>query len=471
VSREPDQKLYEQPEFDHQTVFIPDGQNVKVLVASRLLVVKGSDRGKEFTVRKERVTIGRSQNCDFSLSDRAISGLHAELVTEERGRLVRDLNSKNGILFMGHRVNELFLQSGTHFQVGNDLLRFEPLEEHFEIPISPHNRFGTARGRSVKMREVFAVLEKVSLSTLPVLLLGETGTGKELLASAVHAKSKRKRRPFVVLDCGAVPPKLIESTLFGHEKGAFTGANRTHRGLFEEADGGTLFIDEVGELLPELQPKLLRALEQKEIQRVGGVRAIPVDVRIVAATNRDLRGDLRAMVEDGRFREDLLYRLSVVEVRVPPLRAHPEDIAYLAEHFVEKGNQIRRQHGLPPAKLDADARKMLESYPWPGNVRELSNVLERSLYLAEGKTIGRGELQLDLFGGGKQPFLTANFKDKYKQAKAQLLERFEREYLLNLLRAHGGNLTRAAKQAGLVRHHLRELCRRHGIPAGAESSD
>jgi transcriptional regulator with GAF, ATPase, and Fis domain len=270
-----------------------------------------------------------------------------------------------------------------------------------------------------------------------------------------------------VLDCGAVPPKLIESTLFGHEKGAFTGANRTHRGLFEEADGGTLFIDEVGELLPELQPKLLRALEQKEIQRVGGVRAIPVDVRIVAATNRDLR----AMVEDGRFREDLLYRLSVVEARVPPLRARPEDIAYLAEHFVEKGNQIRRQHGLPPAKLDVDARKVLESYPWPGNVRELSNVIERSLYLAEGETIGRGELQLDLFGGSQQPFLAANFKDKFKHAKAQVLERFEREYLLNLLRAHGGNLTRAAKQGGLVRHHLRELCRKHGIPAGAESPD
>jgi transcriptional regulator with GAF, ATPase, and Fis domain len=466
MSRGTDEKLYEQPKFDERTIVISNEQNVKVLVASRLLVVKGEDRGKEFTVRKEHITIGRSSNCDFSLSDRAISGLHAELVTNEKGRRVRDLDSKNGILFMGHRVNELFLQPGTHFQIGNDLLRFDPLEEHFEIPISPYNRFGAARGRSVKMREVFAVLEKVSLSTLPVLLLGETGTGKELLASAVHAKSKRKRRPFVVLDCGALPPKLIESTLFGHEKGAFTGANRTHRGLFEEANRGTLLIDEVGELLPSLQPKLLRALEQKKIQRVGGVRTIPVDVRIVAATNRDLR----AMVEGGRFREDLLYRLSVVEVRVPPLRARPEDISYLAEHFIEKGNQIRRQHNLPPVKLNADARAVLDSYPWPGNVRELSNVIERSLYLSEGKTIGRGELQLDLFGGGQPPFLPTNFKYPYKQAKAQLLERFEREYLLNLLRSHGGNLTRAAKQAGLVRHHLRELCRRHNIPAGAGTS-
>jgi len=448
-----------------RTVFIPEGKNYKILVASKLTVIRGPDEGRELVVRKEVVTIGRSRSCDLTLSDKAVSSTHAELVTGEQGRVVRDLGSKNGVIFMGHRVGELTLQPRTQFQIGNNMLRFEPLQARHRIPFSQRDHFGQALGRSVSMREIFAVLEKVATSDLPLLLQGETGTGKELLSSAVHMYSFRKNRPFVVLDCGAVSPDTIESTLFGHEKGAFTGAEQRHRGVFEEADGGTLFLDEVAELSLYLQPKLLRVLQQKEIQRVGAVEPIAVDVRIVAATHRDLR----AMVEAGSFREDLLYRLSVFEVRIPPLRERIDDIPFLTDHFMEQGNQVRTQLGLLPVQLDDDAVELLIAHPWPGNVRELGNVIERAISLAEGELIGRHELENHLFGGARQPVLPTNLQEPYKQAKARLLERFERQYLMKLMKATGGNLTRAARHAGLVRHHLRELCHRYGIACGAEA--
>jgi len=446
-----------------RTVFIPKGKNYKVLVSSRLMVVKGPDLDCELIAEKERITIGRSKSCDMTLEDPAVSNLHAEFITIENGRLIRDLQSSNGVYFKGHRVNELFLQPGTIFQIGNDHVRFDPLKKHNKIPFSRRNNFGKALGCSIKIREIFSVLEKVATSELGLLLYGDTGTGKELLSSAVHGYSFRKNRPFVVFDCGAVSDKLIESTLFGHEKGAFTGAESLHHGVFEEADGGTLFLDEIGELDLALQPKLLRVLESKEIQRVGGVERIPVDVRIIAATNRDLR----KMVEEDKFREDLLYRLSVVEVQIPPLRERIDDIPFLVEHFVEEGNRVREELGMAPVQLDDQALDLLISHPWPGNVRELRNIIERALYLAETEAVGRQELHLNLFGSDEQPLLKANLLEPYKKAKARLVERFERQYLMKLMQEHEGNLTRAAKHAGLVRHHLRELCKRYGVPCGA----
>jgi len=439
------------------TVFVSEERDFKLLRSGKLVVVEGEDRGKELVVEKERVTLGRSTVCDLSLRDGSVSGIHCEVVAGPEGFLLRDLGSTNGIFMLGHQILELYLRPGSEFQAGNNLIRFEPLDNMVKIPLSRKDRFGSVLGRSIPMREIFAVLERVSTSDLPVLLRGETGTGKELLAAGIHAYSFRKNRPYVVLDCGAVPADTIESTLFGHEKGAFTGAVDSRRGVFEQASGGTLFIDEVGELAVGLQPKLLRALEQQEIQRVGGVKPVKVDVRIVAATHRDLL----ARVDKGLFREDLFYRLSVVEVCVPPLRDRPEDVPLLAEQFL-------KDQGRPGIELSGDAMLSLQSHGWPGNVRELRNVLERACRLVEGDVINASDLHLDQQPGDRLP-LAVSGDLPYKEAKARLLGQFERQYLAQLMKEHSGNLSAASRQAGLARNHLRNLCRKYDIPCGADS--
>lgn len=439
------------------TVFVSEERDFKFLRSGRLVIVEGEDPDTDLVVEKERVTLGRSNVCDLTLEDSSVSGIHCEVVAAPDGFLLRDLGSTNGIFMLGHRIRELYLRPGSEFQIGNNLIRFEPLDNMVKIPLSRHDHFGAVLGRSVPMREVFAVLERVSTSDLPVLLRGETGTGKELLAAGIHAYSFRKNHPFVVLDCGAVPAETIESTLFGHEKGAFTGAVDSRRGVFEEASGGTLFIDEVGELAVGLQPKLLRALEQQEIQRVGGVKPVKVDVRIVAATHRDLL----ARIDRGLFREDLYYRLSVVAVLVPPLRDRPEDVPLLVEQFMQE----EERSGV---KIGEDVMPSLQSHAWPGNVRELRNVIERAARLAEGGVINTHDLQL-----GRSPSdrisvaLGGNLP--YKEAKARLLGQFERQYLMQLMKEHGGNLSAASREAGLARNHLRNLCRKYDIPGGADS--
>lgn len=439
------------------TVFVSEERDFKILRSGKLVIVEGEDRGKELVLEKERVTLGRSTVCDLPLQDGSVSGIHCEVVAGPEGFLLRDLGSTNGIFMLGHRIRELYLRPGSEFQMGNNLIRFESLDNVVKIPLSRSDHFGSVLGRSIPMREVFAVLERVSTADLPVLLRGETGTGKELLASAVHSYSFRKNHPFVVLDCGAVPGDTIESTLFGHEKGAFTGAVDCRRGVFEEASGGTLFIDEVGELAVGLQPKLLRALEQQEIQRVGGVKPVKVDVRIVAATHRDLL----ALVDQGLFREDLFYRLSVVEVFVPPLRDRPEDVPLLVEQFLKAEDRS-------DIRLSEDAMLSLQSHTWPGNVRELRNVMERASRLVEGEVIDAGDLHLGRQYGDRLS-LAVGGNLPYKEAKARLLGQFERQYLTQLMKEHGGNLSAASRKAGLARNHLRNLCRKYDIPCGADS--
>ncbi len=455
------------PEVTQRTVFLSEARDFKLVRQGRLVVAKGSETGLEYRLQKERILIGRSSACDLRLNDSSVSALHAELLAKPEGYLLRDLDSTNGIFMLGHRVREVFLNEGSQFQVGNNLLRFEPLQSVLRIPLSRRDRFGKALGTSVKMREVFAVLEKVAPSELPVLLRGETGTGKELLAAAIHDYSLRKNRPFLVLDCGAVAATLIEDTLFGHERGAFTGADSMRRGLFEEADGGTLFIDEVGELDLSLQPKLLRVLEHHEVQRIGGVKTLPADVRIVAATHRNLR----QMVEEGRFREDLLYRLSVVEVEIPPLRERPEDIRMLVQATLAEFNAERKAAGQEEMAIDPMALQLLDAHPWPGNVRELKNTLERVLHLASSPVVSRQDLMLDLFGNTRRSSLSVDVGLPYKDSKARLIARFEQEYLTRLVQEEGGNLSRAARRAGLARQHLRTLCRRYAIPVGAEAQE
>ncbi len=447
-----------------RTLFVSDKQDFKLLRASKLVIVKGDNAGHELLVERERVTLGRSSVCDLVIADGSVSGIHCEILTTPQGHLLRDLDSTNGIFMLGHRVRQVFLRPGSEFQTGNNLIRFESLNTMVKIPLSTRDHFGRALGHSVKMREIFAVLEKVAASDLSVLLRGETGTGKELLAAGIHSYSLRKNRPFVVLDCAAVPPNIIESTLFGHEKGAFTGAEQTRRGVFEEAHGGTLFIDEVAELDQSLQPKLLRVLEQHEVQRVGGVRTVKVDVRIVAATHRDVR----ALVDRGLFREDLFYRLSVVEVDIPALRERPEDIPLLVHRFLEEAPS----HGITTKQdskqIDAEALLLLQSHSWPGNVRQLYNVLERAVQLGEGPTICKQDLKLDIPASEERAHWRVDWRMPYKEAKARLIEQFERRYLASLMDEVDGNLSRASREAGLARHHIRNMCRRYNIPCGAD---
>jgi DNA-binding NtrC family response regulator len=442
-----------------------------------VVVTSGADQGKELEITKPRVSGGRSVINDLVLSDKAVSGTHFEIVGRDDGYRLRDLDSTNGTYCGDLRVKEVYLRPGTVFRVGHTQMRFEPMHDVVEIALSSADRFDRVIGSSIRMREIFASLERVAPSDLTCMVTGETGTGKEMIARGIHNASPRKQKPFIVLDCGAIPRDLIESTLFGHEKGSFTGAVGQHRGCFEQADKGTIFLDEIGELDINLQPKLLRVLENREIKRVGGDRTIKVDVRVIAATNRDLR----QMVNAGTFREDLYFRLSVIHVELPPLRERREDIPQLVHHFLREVAE-RRQMQL---SISVDAMAALVAHSWPGNVRELRNVVERAASLCESPTITRTDLTFGRDGaprgvaaGGKSGVASASTGPvpvggfelqpgvEFKDAKQRVVDAFERAYLTDLLKRHAGNITRAAQEAGLTRYHLRELLKRHSLVGG-----
>jgi DNA-binding NtrC family response regulator len=302
------------------------------------------------------------------------------------------------------------------------------------------------------MRELFALLARIAPSEAPVLIEGETGTGKERVARAVHARSRRADKPFVVFDCAAVPPTLIESELFGHEKGAFTGATDKRAGVFERAAGGTVFLDELGELALELQPKLLRVLESNEVQRVGGQKPTPIDARVVAATNRDLQ----ARVSDGLFREDLYYRLAVVTLEVPPLRERREDVPLLAAHFARDRIFAGGAGGRAPG-WEA-IFEFMKSYDWPGNVRELRNVVERAVIMADPGLLAGDPLDaLAELRKKAEPALRRRVSLRASR------DQHEREYLEDLLRSVDGDLDEAATIADVHRKSLERLLREHGI--------
>jgi transcriptional regulator with GAF, ATPase, and Fis domain len=346
------------------------------------------------------------------------------------------------------------------------------------------------------MRELFARLERIATTDATVLITGETGTGKELVAEAVHDSSPRASGPFIVLDCGAIPPNLVESELFGHERGAFTGATSTYIGAFERADKGTVFLDEIGELPLDLQPKLLRVLERKEIRRIGGTKTISVDIRVVAATNRDLGVE----VNKGRFREDLYYRLAVARVHVPPLRERREDIPLLVDYF------LQTLPGGDRTKLRPETLELMKKHEWPGNVRELRNVIERAVLLSEAPGSEHALRRSYMPGGtdrktpsaerttGQQPALTGSTPTQqggappggppppapalprshvltvavdtaipFKLAKQDLVEEFERRYIRALLEEHGGNISAAARAAGIDRMSIHKILHRLGL--------
>jgi DNA-binding NtrC family response regulator len=311
-------------------------------------------------------------------------------------------------------------------------------------------------GRSPAMVSVFELVHKAARSEANILIQGESGTGKELIARAIHTNSPRASEVFVPVDCAALPENLLESELFGHERGAFTGAERAKPGMFEVADRGTLFLDEVGELPLTLQAKLLRALQEREIRRVGGTKLIPVDVRLVSATNRDLAEAVRKR----EFREDLFYRVNVIAIMLPPLRERAGDVPLLAYHFLGRYGRNRER---PLEGLDAEALAMLEGYAWPGNIRELQNVIERACVLADGSTLRVRDLPEHVRGRGR-PAAAVPGKDlPLREAREAWLHAFTQEYLTHLLRQHGGNISQAAKTAGVDRKTLHRLLAKHAI--------
>jgi transcriptional regulator with PAS, ATPase and Fis domain len=412
----------------------------------RLSVVNGRDAGKETMLQKALVSIGTLPQNDLVLTDQTVSRRHVEVVEKTDGYVIRDLNSTNGTFLNGVRVREAYLTPGSVIRLGQTEISFSPLEEHIEILKSAADRFGELVGSSSPMQEVYGILERIAPTDVTVLLEGETGTGKELAARAIHNYSRRAGGPFVVFDCGAVATNLIESELFGHEKGAFTDAVKSRQGAFELADGGTIFLDEIGELSLDLQPKLLRALDQRETKRVGAEKPIPVNVRIISATNKDLEKE----VKDGKFREDLFYRLSVVRVYMPPLRKRKEDIETITEYLLagisfEIGKKV---NGLSP-----EAAAALMSYSWPGNVRELKNVLGRAAAMSDGGKIEAKDLFLSQ---GKKTAALEGLSGK-------TLEDIEKAAIHATLKSVSGNKTEAAKMLGIAYSTLYEKMRKYGM--------
>jgi DNA-binding NtrC family response regulator len=416
------------------------------LTAVRLTWVKGPDAGASWPFKSERAVIGTHQGAELVLHDRAVSRYHCELTVEQGGLSVRDLGSRNGTRINGVQVERAWVVAGDRLQVGESEAVVELAGETVRLPLFPEDTFGPLVGGSVVMRTLFARLARAASTPATVLLTGESGTGKELAAEAIHAASPRAAESLVVVDCGAVPPTLLESELFGHERGAFTGAATTREGAFELADKGTLFLDEIGELPLELQPKLLRALEKREVKRVGAAAYRPVDLRVVAATHRDLRSE----VNSGRFRADLYYRLAVVEARVPALRERTDDLPLLVKTLLSRLGLADH----PEARVVSSEAvlRQLRTHPWPGNVRELRNFLERAVAL--------GEVSLPTPTPAERSAAPA---DDYRAARDEALPAFERPWLQGLLERHGGNAAAAARAAGVDRAYLYRLLWRHGL--------
>jgi len=340
------------------------------LKKAKLLIISTTERGREVPIDKDVFTIGAGAQNDLIVTDEAASRRHCEIVQREDGFFLRDLGSTNGTMVQGVRVCEVYLAQGVEFQVGKTRMVFSPLQETMSYPLSTRDSFGRLNGVSAAMRRVFHLAETYARTDAAVLIQGETGTGKELLAEAIHAHSPRSNKPFMVIDCGALAKGVIESELFGHAKGSFTGAGTERVGAFEAAHGGTVFLDEIGELDISLQPKLLRVLEKKEVRRLGANTVRPVDVRIIAATNRNLEREVR----EGRFREDLYYRLSIVKIELPPLRQRKDDIPMLVRCI------LKDLTGSDDVKAWSEFEKSMDlfrQHDWPGNARELRNVIER----------------------------------------------------------------------------------------------
>lgn len=453
-------------ESDTQLLRLEERKDIVSLRKCQLIVVEGGSKGTKLDLGKDKISIGKKEDNDLVINDRTVSRKHIEIVKEQDSFLLHDLGSTNGTFINDTRVREAYLVPGDQIKIGNSKIEFIAFDEKVQIEPSDKTVFGGIVGHSRKMRQIFGLLERIAPTDATVILEGETGTGKEMVARAIHANSSRSGKAFVVFDCSAVAENLIESELFGHVKGAFTGAVATRRGAFEEAGGGTIFLDEIGELSLDLQPKLLRALEQRQVKKVGSNDTANIDLRVICATNRNLRKE----VADGNFREDLYYRLSVVKIYLPPLRERPDDVSALTEHFLQNGKFNQDGKGsLKIRRVEDDALKMLTRYQWPGNVRELLNVLERVTPLVTGDSIKGNDLAYVFHelereeDESTEKIADVDLGLPFKDAKQKVVEDFERDYLAALLRRNNYNISKTAREAGIDRKHIRNLLKKYGI--------
>ncbi len=421
-----------------------------------LFVIDGPSCGRSVAVGREPVTVGSAPGCGLTLDDSTVSRHHVTVQAAPGGFLVADLGSTNGTFYEGSRIAQAVVGPGAVLRVGRTSLVLRPDDSAEAIEPTARQAFGDLDGVSLPMRRLFAILEQVAPTDSTVLVEGETGTGKELVAWALHQGSPRRSGPFVVFDCGAVPRELIESELFGHVRGAFTGATADRPGAFVRANGGTVFVDELTAMPLELQPKLLRALESRAVKPVGSDNPRPVDVRVVAACNADIEAEVRAE----RFRADLFYRLSVVHVRIPPLRRRREDIAPIVKRI------LSRLGIADPGPIEGPNLERLTAHAWPGNVRELRNAIERAVALSGTRQPRFADLRLQIGPTVQQEELRVRTESTFAEAKEELTATFEKRYLADLMARSKGNISLAARVAGLDRKHLRKLLRRHGLVAG-----
>jgi DNA-binding NtrC family response regulator len=415
-----------------------------------LVTMQGATKGETFSVdgtQPSRVLLGKGPACEVKLSDPHVSRRHAAIDVAGNALRITDLGSSNGTFVNGVRVLDALLEGGEMIRIGTTDLRVE-LRSRASLPALPAaTSFGRLLGSSAAMRRLYLACERLAAAPVPVVIEGETGTGKEVLAESLHEAGPRAGGPFIVFDCTAISPNLVESELFGHERGAFTGAASTRRGVFELAHGGTLLIDEIGDLEPAMQPKLLRAVERAEIRRVGGEKSIRVDVRLLAATRRNLDQEVQA----GRFRDDLFHRIAVARIELPPLRERRGDVAFLARHFVE-------QLGGDPAHLPPRLLAAWLGDPWPGNVRELRNAVARWTALGEIASRAPGGGDATAAALSSDPFAFAlGASLPFPRARDLLVEEFERRYVEMVLDANGGDVAKAAAASGIGRRYLQML--------------
>lgn len=411
-----------------------------------IAVTEGPDAGREIDLARGYITIGTSGDCDLTLNDAAVSSFHLRVEVESRGIRIRDLGSTNGTRYLGTRVVDAFVRHGATLRIGRSILQLRAPSRLPATSLSDRESYGSLIGASASMRRLYRQLEALEPhDDVPIIISGETGTGKELVARAIHAHSLRAGKPYLVFDCAGVSENLLASELFGHVRGAFTGATGQRQGVFERCRGGTVFIDELGELPLEMQPKLLRVLETGSVLPLGASQRVDCQFRPIAATHRDLE----EMVRDGNFREDLLFRMNVLRVHVPPLRHRREDIPLLMSHF-------QREMGLDDPSLSPETVELFVSgYDWPGNIRELRNAMHRARLghppEPTGKR-GRGDrgLHVDL----EQPLA---------ESKKRLVEAFELDYLVGQLERSQGNIGQAARSSRMDRSQFKRLMRKHGL--------
>jgi DNA-binding NtrC family response regulator len=419
----------------------------------RVEVLSGPNQGERAeTSEQETLTIGTAPGNDLRLTDDTVSRFHLELSREDAGIRVSDLGSSNGTSCNDIQIQRAVVSPGSELTLGRSRVRVDDGAVGAAEMLA-ESELDDLRGQAPVMRRLMAQIITAARSSAPVLLIGESGTGKELVARALHTNSERSAGPFVTLDCSAQVETLVGSELFGHERGAFTGADRQRKGAFEQAHTGTLFLDEIGELPPGLQPQLLGAIERKRLKRVGGTTEIPVDVRLIAATNRDLRSE----VNSGAFRLDLYFRLAVVLLRVPPLREHLTDLPLLVAHFLQEAGHV----GPTESVVSDEQMRRLSAHSWPGNVRELRNWVEATLAMGESP-----ELAPDSMSGraaSRAAFSEDLMNLPYKEARRQLLDDFEQRYLGNLIHVSDGNVARAARHAAMDRTYLIKLMQRHKL--------